>query len=89
METARVDIRLKKEQKELFEESAMVGGYQSLTHFIISVVQEKANSILVQRRAILASERDREIFFNALMDPPKPNAKLKAAVKLYKKAVSK
>ncbi|MFM8347471.1 MAG: DUF1778 domain-containing protein, partial [Bacteroidota bacterium] len=59
------------------------------THFIISVVQEKANSILVQRKAILASERDREIFFNALMDPPKPNAKLKAAVKLYKKAVRK
>lgn len=89
METARVDIRLRKEQKELFEETALSGGFQSLTHFIISAVQEKVNIIQEQRKTILASEKDKEIFFNALMNPPKPNDKLKAAAKLYKQAIRK
>jgi uncharacterized protein (DUF1778 family) len=89
METARVDIRLRKEQKELFEETALLGGFQSLTHFIISAVQEKANIILEERKTILASKKDREIFFNALINPPKPNDKLKAAAKLYKQAIRK
>ncbi len=34
---------------------------------------------------ILASKRDQEIFFDALMNPPKPNEALKKAMKQYKK----
>jgi uncharacterized protein (DUF1778 family) len=89
METARVDIRLRKEQKELFEETAQLGGFQSLTHFIISAVQEKAKMIMEERNTVLASKKDREIFFNTLMNPPKPNEKLKAAAKVYKQAIRK
>lgn len=89
METARVDIRLRKEQKELFEETAQLGGFQSLTHFIISAVQEKANVIMEERNTLLASKQDKEIFFNALMSPPKPNEKLRAAAKFYKRSIRK
>lgn len=89
MATARVDIRLRQEQKELFEETAVLGGYQSLTHFIISAVQEKANDILEERKNILASKEDQEIFFQALLNPPKPNEKLKIAARQYKQAIKK
>ena len=33
---------------------------------------------------ILASEKDREIFFNAITNPSGPNAKLRYAAKRYK-----
>ena len=45
-DTARFDTRLSKEQKELFEFAANLGGYRSLTDFVISSAQQKANEIV-------------------------------------------
>jgi uncharacterized protein (DUF1778 family) len=39
--------------------------------------------------AALASQRDKEIFFHALMHPDKPNEKLQKAAKRYKEAITK
>jgi len=44
----------------------------------------KANTITLQHNSILASEREREIFFDALMNPPGPNEKLRDAADRYK-----
>lgn len=38
---ARFDTRLSKEQKGFFELAARIGGYRSLTDFIVLTVQEK------------------------------------------------
>jgi len=38
---------------------------------------------------ILASQRDKKIFFEALMHPNKPNAKLQKACKYYKTVIFK
>jgi uncharacterized protein (DUF1778 family) len=87
MNTARFDTRIRKDQKELFEEAAYWGGFRSLTDFIISAALEKAKLIMEERSTILASRKDREVFFKALVNPPKPNEKLKAAAQLYKSAI--
>ena len=81
---ARFDAKIPKAQKQLFEYAASLGGFRTLTDFIINAVQEKANAIIQEHDAILASERDREIFFDALMNPPGPNQKLRAAAERYK-----
>lgn len=47
-------------------------------------LSEKANAIIKQHNSILASDRDREIFFNALMNPHGPNQKLRNAAECYK-----
>jgi uncharacterized protein (DUF1778 family) len=86
---ARFDTKLSKEQKELFELAANLGGFRTLTEFVIYSVQEKAKSIIKEHNTILASQKDREIFFNALMHPHKPNAKLRSAAKNYKVATTK
>lgn len=83
---ARFDTRLPKEQKEFFEEAVVLGGYRSLSDFVISSAMEKAKIIVEERKTLLTSKRDRETFFNALLNPPKPNGKLKAAAKRYKQA---
>lgn len=86
IEIARFDTRLPKEQKEFFEEAVVLGGYRSLSDFVISSAMEKAKIIIEERKNLLASKKDREIFFDALLNPSKPNEKLKAAAKRYKQA---
>jgi uncharacterized protein (DUF1778 family) len=87
METsiARFDTRLPKAQKEFFEYAANLGGYRTLTEFIIVSAQSKAEEIVEKHRSIVASKRDREIFFDAIMNSPEPGKKLKEAVKRYDK----
>ena len=80
---SRFDAKIPKAQKELFEYAANLGGFRTLTDFIINAVQEKANTIIQEHNTILASEKDREIFFNAFMNPAGPNQKLRDAAKRY------
>lgn len=84
VEKARFDSRLPKEQKEFFEYAASLGGFRTLTEFVISAAQKQAKKIVEEHNKILASKRDQEIFFKALMNPEKPNKKLKNAMTKYK-----
>jgi len=45
---------------------------------------EKANTIIQEHNTILASEKDREILFDALLNPAGPNKKLRDAAERYK-----
>ena len=83
-EATRFDTRLSKEQKYIFEKAAALGGYRNLTSFIIVTVQNRANEIIRQQEQILASNRDSEIFFEALTNPVKPNSDLLLAAQEYK-----
>ena len=84
---ARFDTRLPKHQKEFFEKAAALGGYRTLTEFVIFSVQDKAREIIEEHNRILASENDREIFFDALLKEAKPNKALKSAAESYKEAL--
>lgn len=82
---ARFDTRLSQSQKELFEQAAQLKGYKSLSDFVIQVVQEAAQGIVDQHKTILASEKDRIVFFKALENPPAANTALKKAFRNYKR----
>ncbi|MBD1431970.1 DUF1778 domain-containing protein [Sphingobacterium sp. DN00404] len=84
---ARFDAKIPKVQKELFEHAASLGGFRTLTDFVINAVQEKATAIIQEHNTILASEKDREIFFNALTNPVGPNKRLQDAAEQYKKFI--
>jgi uncharacterized protein (DUF1778 family) len=86
---ARFDTRLPLEQKQLFERAALLGGYRNLTDFVIVTVQNKATEIVKEREQIIASQRDQELFFDSLVNPPKVNDDLLLAKKEYDKLVSK
>lgn len=83
VDQARFDTRLPKEQKRLFEKAATLGGYRNLTDFIVKVAQEKATEIIREKEQIIASERDSELFFDAITNPQKPSEALKEALKDY------
>ena len=85
---ARFDARISKEQKEFFLYAANLAGFSSLSEFVISSAHEKANRIVSEYDTILSSDKDKEIFFNALLNPTEPNENLKAAAKLYEEFLS-
>jgi len=86
---ARFDTRLSKDKKQIIEKAAILGGYRNLSDFVVSTVYERAQMIIQKSETILASQRDSEIFFNALVNQPEPNEALVSAAKQYKKMVSK
>jgi len=69
--------RLSKEQKELVEYAANLGGFRTLTEFVLFSVQQQVSTIIEEYNTILASGKDQEIFFDAITNPQKPNGKLK------------
>lgn len=81
---ARFDTRLSKEQKALFERAARLGGYSSLTDFVVHTVQEKAKIIVQENERLFASEKDSELFFDTITNPGKPNKELTDAANEYK-----
>jgi len=87
-EQARFDTRLPKEQKQFFEKAASLGGFRNLTDFIVQTVQEKAKEIIKEKEQIIASERDSQIFFDAITNPNEPSKALKNALDDYNAFVS-
>lgn len=80
----RFDTELTKVQKELFELATKLGGYHTVTDFILSTAEERAKIIVQQHEAVLISARDKKLFFDAVMNPPQPNQRLLDAAKRYK-----
>ena len=87
-ENSRFDARITRELKEILERAAQIGGYRSLTDFVLSTAQIKAKEIINEHDTILASKRDSEIFFNAILNPGKPARKLSQAADAYKKDIA-
>jgi len=85
---ARFDTRLSKEQKSLFEKAAQLGGFRNLTDFVISTLQQRSKEIIEENTKVIASQRDSEIFFNALTSDYKPNEKLSRAAEDFKTLLS-
>jgi uncharacterized protein (DUF1778 family) len=86
---SRFDTRLSKEQKEFFEYAAKLGGYRTLTEFVIQSANEKAKMIVQEHQQILKSDHDREIFFAEMLNPKDPNQELQLAAEQYIEYMSK
>jgi len=81
---ARFNTRLSVEEKILFEKAARLGGFRSLTDFVLKTVGERAKEIVEEHETIIASRRDSEIFFEAILNPEAPNDKLRNAAERFK-----
>jgi uncharacterized protein (DUF1778 family) len=73
----RINLRLSGEAKRKLERAAAYSG-KTLTDFVIDVALQKADAIARKQEVITLTraELDR---FQAMLDPPEPNARLKRA----------
>jgi uncharacterized protein (DUF1778 family) len=56
----------------------------TLNQFLIQSALEKAENIIDKNKSIHLSNKDAEVFFHALDNPPEPNIKLRNAFENYK-----
>jgi len=82
----RLEARISPAQKALFKKAAALEG-RTLTDFVISCVAQAAKRVVQENEVIKLSERDREIFVKALLNPGAPNKALRKAAAWYKEMV--
>jgi len=88
VEKARFEARLTKKQKETFEKAAFLAGFSSLTDFVIFTLQNKSDEIIKENEQISLSQKDKQIFFDALANDSLPNNYLKKALQEYNSLIN-
>ncbi len=84
-----VVFRVSNEEKELFEYAKQLSGFKSFSEFARFVITREAKALVKEENTILATKRDKEIFFNALMgEENQPNDALLAAIKFHDKLIT-
>lgn len=78
----RLDVRISRETKALCERAAAIQG-RNLTDFVVSSVVDAARQVVRERELADLTRQDRMAFVEALLNPPAPNARLRAAAKRY------
>jgi uncharacterized protein (DUF1778 family) len=80
----RLEARITSAQKEILQRAAEIEG-RSLTDFVVSSSQATAKRVIQEHESLILNAHDREIFVNALLNPPAPNEKLRRAVRRYQR----
>ncbi|HHP7242621.1 MAG TPA: DUF1778 domain-containing protein [Cyclobacteriaceae bacterium] len=80
----RIELRVSSIEKKMFKRAQKLSGDKSFSSFIIRVVKQHAEEIVAKNNKILATDKDRQIFFDAVFSDAKPNETLVEAAKKYK-----
>ena len=79
----RITARVSEQIKETLIAAADLTG-ATLNQFLVQSALEKAENIIEKDKLIHLSNKDAQLFFDVLENPPEPNEKLKRAVKNYR-----
>jgi uncharacterized protein (DUF1778 family) len=83
----RLDARVTREEKEMIEIAANLRG-TSASDFVRMATREAALQIIREHEVLTLNERAKQIFVEALLNPPKPNARAIAAARRLKEETS-
>ena len=82
----RLEARVTRHQKRLIERAAWIRG-TSVTEFVVASAQEAATATIKDSEVLRLNNDAREVFVNALLNPPPPNPVAQAAARRYKERV--
>lgn len=80
---ARLQVRVDSHSLDMIERAANLS-HQSVSDFVLDQVLAAANKVITEQEKITLPEADWQLFFDALMNPPKPNRALKSAFKRFR-----
>lgn len=78
----RIDLRVSQEQKALLERAAALKG-MSLSAYLLSHCLAAAQADLAVHDKLVLSDRDRDLFLQLVVNPPKPNQALLQGMKNF------
>ena len=81
----RISARVTRDVHSTLRQAAeMVGA--TVNQFLVQTALKEAQNIIERERTIQLTQRNAKVFFGMLDRPPKPKAKLRAAVAAYRKS---
>ena len=80
----RMELRVSSKDKRFFKKAQKLSGDKSFSSFVVRIVKKEAEAIISKNDRIIATEKDRQVFFDAVFGNLKPNQNLVAAAKRYK-----
>jgi uncharacterized protein (DUF1778 family) len=80
----RLQARVTPAQKHLIERAAEIRG-TSVTDFIVACAQDVATATIEKFEVLHLRDEAREVFINAILNPPAPNDAARAAAERYRK----
>jgi uncharacterized protein (DUF1778 family) len=84
---SRLGFRVDARTKQLVERAAALER-RSLTDYCLTALTQATQATITRHESIVLSERDRQVFFDALVHPPKENPRLRRAFRSAKRIVS-
>lgn len=85
---ARLEARVTQQQKELVRRAADLSGL-TLSDFVVSSLQSAAEEAIRTHQVIELTARSTEAFVKALLNPPAPSERLRAAAREYLASVDR
>lgn len=82
----RLEARVTSELKASFQRAADLKGL-TLTDYVINALVDDAQQVIRDHEVLTWTGRNREVFLQALMNPPPPSPSLVAALARYRKMV--
>ena len=79
----RLEARLTAEQKRYIERAAQIKG-TSISDFVVLSAADAAVRTIREQEVLVLKERARRVFAHALLNPPMPGRRLRAAAKRYR-----
>jgi len=82
----RMHLRLDAKAKRTLERAA---AYEetSVSYFVLANAVAAAERVIDSHEKVTLSAQDWDVFYDALIDPPEPNEKLKEAARRYRERV--
>ena len=84
----RLEARVTPEQKQLIARAAALRG-SSVTDFIVASAQQAAADTIKDFKLLTLHDEARDIFVNAILHPPAPNAAARKAAQRYKERMGR
>jgi uncharacterized protein (DUF1778 family) len=78
----RIEARLQPAQKERLEYAASLKGI-SVSDFMVQSAEAAAIVTIREHETWTLTPQDRDLFVNALLNPPEPNERIRAATQRY------
>jgi uncharacterized protein (DUF1778 family) len=80
----RLGFRIDEQTKTLIERAARLER-RKLTDFCMTALTDAARRTIAEHETLLLSDRDRAVFFDALVSPPAPSERLQRAFAEHKR----
>ncbi len=79
----RLHLRLDARSKRKLERAASYAN-KSVSEFTLANAIEAAEKVIVEHERMVVGDLDRDVFFEAILNPPEPNKALRDAMEWYR-----